>query len=71
MSGSGPDRRKKIPEAPKPVAAAGNLLSNVAPPSQLPNFITAPIAQSPENVSKVSSIKHSFRKKPNLTYYKI
>lgn len=52
MSGSGPDKKPKIPEAPKPVAAAGNLLSSVAPPSQLPNFITStPTVAPPENVS--------------------
>ncbi|XP_059059638.1 protein PRRC1-like isoform X2 [Achroia grisella] len=38
MSGSD---KPKIPDAPTPALAPGNLLSSVAPPSQLPNFITA------------------------------
>lgn len=38
---SSSDRRSKIPDAPAPVGVSGNLLSSVAPPSQLPNFITA------------------------------
>ncbi|XP_026763179.1 protein PRRC1-like [Galleria mellonella] len=39
MSGSD---KPKIPEAPTPALNTGNLLSSVAPPSQLPNFVTAP-----------------------------
>ncbi|CAH0401391.1 unnamed protein product [Chilo suppressalis] len=46
------DKKSKIPEAPKvgggTVGGAGNLLSSVAPPSQLPNFITSPAAPSSE-----------------------
>lgn len=38
---SGLDKKPKIPQPPAPVAATGNLLSSVAPPSQLPNFVTA------------------------------
>ncbi|CAG9133925.1 unnamed protein product [Plutella xylostella] len=40
--------RKKIPEAPTPAAApgSGNLLSSIAPPVELPNFVTTPIPQS-------------------------
>ncbi|XP_063830403.1 protein PRRC1-like isoform X1 [Ostrinia nubilalis] len=46
---SGSDKKPKIPEAPKPVAVPGNLLSSVAPPAQLPSFITsAPIAAPSE-----------------------
>ncbi|KAL0869682.1 hypothetical protein ABMA27_005929 [Loxostege sticticalis] len=46
---SGSDKKAKIPDAPKPVPGPGNLLSSVAPPAQLPNFVTsAPIAPSPE-----------------------
>lgn len=37
---SGQERKAKIPAPPTPVGS-GNLLSSVAPPSQLPNFITA------------------------------
>ncbi|XP_013196466.2 protein PRRC1-like [Amyelois transitella] len=37
---SGSDKKPKIPEAPAPVALPGNLLSSVAPPTQLPNFVT-------------------------------
>ncbi|KAJ8718003.1 hypothetical protein PYW07_005933 [Mythimna separata] len=38
---SGLDKKPKIPKPPAPAAATGNLLSSVAPPSQLPNFVTA------------------------------
>ncbi|XP_048483955.1 protein PRRC1 isoform X2 [Plutella xylostella] len=40
--------RKKIPEAPTPAAVpgSGNLLSSIAPPAELPNFVTTPIPQS-------------------------
>ncbi|XP_063626718.1 protein PRRC1-like [Cydia splendana] len=41
------NEKKRIPDAPVPAAAPGNLLSSVAPPSQLPNFVTtspAPMA---------------------------
>lgn len=34
------DKKSKIPEAPAPAGVPGNLLSSVAPPSELPNFIT-------------------------------
>ncbi|XP_075981508.1 protein PRRC1-like [Anticarsia gemmatalis] len=41
--------KPKIPKPPMPAASTGNLLSSVAPPSQLPNFVTAspvvPVAQ--------------------------
>ncbi|KAM3963211.1 protein PRRC1 [Aphomia sociella] len=37
---SGSDKKPKIPEAPTPALTPGNLLSSVAPPSQLPNFVT-------------------------------
>ncbi|XP_047535869.1 protein PRRC1-like isoform X2 [Vanessa atalanta] len=49
------DRRNKIPAAPS-FATSGNLLSNVAPPTELPNFITtvptsaAPAPKKPEVV---------------------
>lgn len=38
---SNAERKTKIPQPPTPVATTGNLLSSVAPPSQLPNFVTA------------------------------
>lgn len=38
---SGLDKKPKIPQPPAPAAGTGNLLSSVAPPSQLPNFVTA------------------------------
>ncbi|CAH2042560.1 unnamed protein product, partial [Iphiclides podalirius] len=39
---SNADKKKPIPTAPLPAATIpGNLLSSVAPPTQLPNFITA------------------------------
>lgn len=41
---SNTDKRSRIPDAPAPAAATGNLLSSVAPPLELPNFITAPSA---------------------------
>ncbi|XP_053614697.1 protein PRRC1-like [Plodia interpunctella] len=37
---SGSDKKSKFPEAPTPAAIPGNLLSSVAPPTQLPNFVT-------------------------------
>lgn len=36
---SGLDKKPKIPQPPAPVGSSGNLLSSVAPPSQLPNFV--------------------------------
>lgn len=54
---SNADRRNKIPAAPT-LATSGNLLSNVAPPTELPNFITTvptPAASAPYN-PEVSSI---------------
>lgn len=48
---SNADRRNKIPAAPT-LATSGNLLSNVAPPTELPNFITTvptPAASAPYN----------------------
>ncbi|CAG9795596.1 unnamed protein product [Diatraea saccharalis] len=45
---NGNDKKAKIPEVPK-VGSAGNLLSSIAPPSQLPNFVTSlPVAPSSE-----------------------
>lgn len=42
---SGMDKKAKIPQPPAPAVGTGNLLSSVAPPSQLPNFVTAsPVA---------------------------
>lgn len=42
---SNPEKKTKIPQPPTPAGSTGNLLSSVAPPSQLPNFVTAsPIA---------------------------
>ncbi|XP_049876978.1 protein PRRC1-like isoform X2 [Pectinophora gossypiella] len=41
---SNPERKGKIPDAPVPAALPGNLLSSVAPPTELPNFITATTA---------------------------
>lgn len=38
---SNPEKKTKIPQPPMPAASTGNLLSSVAPPSQLPNFVTA------------------------------
>ncbi|XP_026743224.1 protein PRRC1-like isoform X3 [Trichoplusia ni] len=38
---SGTDKKPKIPQPPAPAVGTGNLLSSVAPPSQLPNFVTA------------------------------
>lgn len=49
-----------IPNVPKPkipaASSTGNLLSSVAPPSALPNFITTPAPQvtSSEALIKVS-----------------
>lgn len=54
---SNADRRNKIPAAPT-LTTGGNLLSNVAPPTELPNFVTTvptPAAPAPYN-SEVSSI---------------
>lgn len=44
---SGSDNKKKIiPIAPVlPAVVPGNLLSSIAPPSELPNFVTAPVLQ--------------------------
>ncbi|XP_047996513.1 protein PRRC1-like [Leguminivora glycinivorella] len=41
------NEKKRIPDAPVPAAAPGNLLSSVAPPSQLPNFVTTSPAPVP------------------------
>ncbi|VVC97003.1 unnamed protein product [Leptidea sinapis] len=47
--------RKKIPAAPT-LAATGNLLSSVAPPSELPNFITSSIAPVAEHQTEPTEI---------------
>ncbi|XP_047030794.1 protein PRRC1-like [Helicoverpa zea] len=48
--------KKKIPQPPAPAVAPGNLLSSVAPPSQLPNFVTAspivPTVEAPPAVGQ-------------------
>lgn len=51
------EKKSKIPSAPT-ITASGNLLSNVAPPTELPNFVTTvpasvtPVIQAPEPVYK-------------------
>ncbi|KAI5642899.1 protein PRRC1 [Phthorimaea operculella] len=37
---SNPERKREIPDAPTPASIPGNLLSSVAPPLELPNFVT-------------------------------
>lgn len=50
------EKKAKIPSAPI-ITTSGNLLSNVAPPTQLPNFVTTvstpvvPVAQTAESVN--------------------
>ncbi|XP_013137076.1 PREDICTED: protein PRRC1-like [Papilio polytes] len=53
---SGSDNKKKIiPVAPVlPAVVPGNLLSSIAPPSELPNFVTAPVLQKPNVIVPVS-----------------
>lgn len=51
---SGQERKAKIPAPPTP-AGPGNLLSSVAPPSQLPNFITASGIEGPVQPLVVSN----------------
>ncbi|KAG6457933.1 protein PRRC1 [Manduca sexta] len=41
------EKKSKIPDPPAPVSVPGNLLSSVAPPSQLPNFVTAVVPPAP------------------------
>ncbi|XP_046970140.1 protein PRRC1-like [Vanessa cardui] len=58
------DRRSKIPAAPT-FATSGNLLSNVAPPTELPNFVTtvpasaAPAPKKSEVVPQVVPVSSS------------
>lgn len=44
---SNPEKKGKIPEAPVPAGSSGNLLSSVAPPIELPNFVTATNLSNP------------------------
>lgn len=49
------EKKTKIPSAPI-IATSGNLLSNVAPPTELPNFVTTvptPIVQSAQTAEPV------------------
>ncbi|CAB3231798.1 unnamed protein product [Arctia plantaginis] len=53
---SNPEKKTKIPQPPMPTASTGNLLSSVAPPSQLPNFVTAsPVVVAPA-VTEASAV---------------
>ncbi|XP_045501637.1 protein PRRC1-like isoform X2 [Colias croceus] len=64
------EKRNKIPAAPT-LAATGNLLSSVAPPSELPNFITtsvnpvAPVAPVVQNEAPVSQTNTKPAENPN------
>ncbi|XP_069361428.1 protein PRRC1-like isoform X2 [Maniola hyperantus] len=51
------DRKSKIPAAPT-IATSGNLLSNVAPPTELPNFVSStPVAPTPNPpVPKIAEV---------------
>ncbi|CAK1552988.1 unnamed protein product [Leptosia nina] len=51
------DKKSKIPAAPT-LAATGNLLSSVAPPSELPNFITS-VSSPPVSQSEVRQTAHN------------
>ncbi|KAL4702487.1 hypothetical protein ACJJTC_014630 [Scirpophaga incertulas] len=57
------DKKSKVPEVPKLPAAPGNLLSSIAPPSQLPNFITsaASIATTSTEAQIVQSAPESLQ----------
>ncbi|XP_026743216.1 protein PRRC1-like isoform X2 [Trichoplusia ni] len=54
---SGTDKKPKIPQPPAPAVGTGNLLSSVAPPSQLPNFVTAspvvPVASTAAEIPQI------------------
>ncbi|CAG9563853.1 unnamed protein product [Danaus chrysippus] len=56
---SNTEKKSKIPSAPT-FATSGNLLSNVAPPTQLPNFVTtttvAPVIPAPQIASHIQPI---------------
>lgn len=56
------NNKGKFPDAPVPAGISGNLLSSVAPPSELPNFITAvpqAISSIPSDSVNFSSIRLS------------
>ncbi|XP_041984433.1 protein PRRC1-like [Aricia agestis] len=48
------EKKNKIPAAPV-LVTSGNLLSNVAPPTQLPNFVTSAPAPSTQNAEASST----------------
>lgn len=68
---SSSERKSKIPDAPAPVGVSGNLLSSVAPPSQLPNFITAVPAPAEVVGNRLTPFFHSPVDKFNCLFLSI